>query len=376
MADRAALPMARNFVDGLGYTVRRSILLAEDCKTTWGKVETIWPAGNQVCRHFDPVLNVNSVEGQRKDPTLPHRYQSKPSKTGGMASALIKKLISSINDRVPDPFEDLFDMPCSIIVSGAASGDQLPHAVLSAAPDMLPPPPRDRNPSSCHISTFVALSAQYHINVKAGTAPGEATEERWDEVLFHPGQVLVLVSTAVHHGLPFPHGQGMQGALFAEWTRDRRHSGIKLNTKHLDPPLPLELKDCLGLLDGDGGEDVRTFGQLLLGVRLEARVGLATRDMVDDVLSPPELEQGPAVCTHHPLFLSRSAYDISPVIVHAGEVLMWNGAYEMDVVKGDSTDGDVEVTWGLGATLPPTRPAPARQLLHAVSEWTRAKDSE
>ena len=36
---------------------------------------------------------------------------------------------------------------------------------------------------------------------------------------------------------------------------------------------------------------------------------------------------------------------------------MWNGAYEMEVMKGDSTYGNVEVTWALGATLPPTRPA-------------------
>ena len=46
----------------------------------------------------------------------------------------------------------------------------------------------------------------------------------------------------------------------------------------------------------------------------------------------------------------------------------------MEVVKGNSTDGDVEVTWALGATLPPTRPAPAWQPLHAVPEWKRAKE--
>ena len=68
-------------------------------------------------------------------------------------------------------------------------------------------------------------------------------------------------------------------------------------------------------------------------------------------------------------------HEISPVIVHAGEILMLNGAYEMEVVKGDSTDGDVEVMWALGATLLPTRPAPARQLLHAVPDWKRTKES-
>ena len=88
-------------------------------------------AGNQVPQHFDPVFNVKPVEEQRQDPTLPQRYQSNPSKTGGLASALIKKFINSINDRVPNPFEGLFDMPCSVIVSGAESGNQLPHTDVS-----------------------------------------------------------------------------------------------------------------------------------------------------------------------------------------------------------------------------------------------------
>ena len=127
LADHQAPPMALNFVDGLGYTVHRDILVAEDCKTTWGRVEEIWTAGNQVPQHFDLLFNVKPVEEQRKDPTLPQRYQSKPTKAGGMASARIKKFINTINDRVPDPFEDLFDMPCSIIVFGAESGNQLHH---------------------------------------------------------------------------------------------------------------------------------------------------------------------------------------------------------------------------------------------------------
>ena len=129
------------FIPPDGSSVHRDILAAEDCKTTRGRVEKIWAGGNQVPQHFDPVFNVKPVEEQRKDPTLHQRYMSKPTKTSGMASTLIKEFISSINDRVPDPFEDLFDMPCSIIVSGAESGDQLPHTDVSTAPDMPPPPP-------------------------------------------------------------------------------------------------------------------------------------------------------------------------------------------------------------------------------------------
>ena len=46
-ADRPAPPMAVNFVDGLGYTVHRDILLAEDCKTTWGKVKKFGGGGTK-----------------------------------------------------------------------------------------------------------------------------------------------------------------------------------------------------------------------------------------------------------------------------------------------------------------------------------------
>ena len=53
------------------------------------------------------------------------------------------------------------------------------------------------------------------------------------------------------------------------------------------------------MLDGEGGEEVPTFGQLLLlGVGLESRVGLATRDMVDDNFRPPEVEIAPPPRVH------------------------------------------------------------------------------
>ena len=60
----------------------------------------------------------------------------------------------------------------------------------------------------------------------------------------------------------------------------------------------MELKECLGLLDGEGGEDMPIFGQLLLlGVGLEAPVGLATRDLADDIFSPLRCSQAPP-CAH------------------------------------------------------------------------------
>ena len=286
---------------------------------------------------------------------------------------LLNKFISSINDRVPDPFEGLFDMPCSVIVSGAGSGDQLPHTDVSTAPHMLPA--CARNPSSCHISTFVALSPQYRINVQAGTALGEATEERWDEVLLQQGEVLVLASPARYHGLPSPPGQEMQGARSGPPIGVIR--GSSRIRRILTPPSPWSSRTASACWTGRAGRTCPLLGNICCwGLDWRLGWGLPPRTWWTTSSAPPRWSQAPPVCTHHPLFLSRSARDITPVIVHAGEILMWNVAYEMEVVKGNSTDRDVVVTWALGATLPPTHPAPAWQLLHAVLEWKRAKESK
>ena len=68
------------------------------------------------------------------------------------------------------------------------------------------------------------------------------------------------------------------------------------------------------------------------------------------------------MCTRNPKFLSRSAPNISPVMVHAQDLFMWNGAYEMEVVKGDSTDGDVEVMCG------------RRRGVRVTQIWERGRD--
>ena len=84
--------------------------------------------------------------------------------------------------------------------------------------------------------------------------------ERWDEVLLNQGEVLVMVSTARHHGLPAPAGQDMQGALFTQWTPDKKHVNVLPNTTHLDPPTDPLLKKFLGTLEQ---QEVPTYGQLL-----------------------------------------------------------------------------------------------------------------
>ena len=242
--------------------------------------------GNQVPEHFDPVFNVKPVEEQRKDPTLPQRYQSKPSKTGRLAGALLKKFINSMQDRVPDPFEDLFEMPCSIIVSGAESGDKLPHTDVSTTADMLPT--LDRHPSSCQISTFVALSPQYRLNIVAGTAMGRPRRRGGTRSSSNRGRSSSWSALPGTTGSPLPPGNRCRGQCLCSGPPIGIIRGLSRIRRIWTPTTPLELKDCLGLLEWGGGEDVPTFGQLLLlGVGLEARVGLANRDVVADVFSPP-----------------------------------------------------------------------------------------
>ena len=143
------------------------------------------------------------------------------------------------------------------------------------------------------------------------------------------------------------------------------------------PPAPWSSRTTSGCWNGSWGRTCPRSGNCCCWV-LDWRLGWGwpAGTWWTTSSAPPEVQPGPPVCTHHPVFLSRSAHGISPVTVREGEILMWNGAYEMEVVKANSMDGDAEVTWALGATLPPTRPAPAWRLLHAVPEWKRAKESK
>ena len=174
-----------------------------------------------------------------------------------------------------------------------------------------------------------------------------------------------------------PPGQEMQGHCSRSGPLIGVIRGLSRIRRISTTLLPVELKDCLGLLDGEGGEDVSTFVQLLLfGVGLEARVRLATRIMADDIFSPPRGgARPPRVHTPPPVPLPLRPRHLPRHCARGGH-LIWNGAYEMEVMKGDPTDGDVEVTWALGAMLSPTRPALAWQLIHGELAWKRAKESK
>ena len=86
--------------------------------------------------------------------------------------------------------------------------------------------------------------------VQAGTALGEAGEARWDTIQLHRGDMLLMVATSRHHGLPaHPDSKdGLQGALFNLWTPDPRHKHHQANTTHLDAIPPKEALCTCGSL--------------------------------------------------------------------------------------------------------------------------------
>ena len=84
--------------------------------------------------------------------------------------------------------------------------------------------------------------------VQAGTALGEAGEARWDTIELQRGDMLLMVATSRHHGLPaLPNSKdGLQGALFHLWTPDRAHKHHQPNSTHLDPTPPKAALDVAG----------------------------------------------------------------------------------------------------------------------------------
>ena len=91
--------------------------------------------------------------------------------------------------------------------------------------------------------------------VQAGTALGELGEARSDTFQLQRGDMLLMVATSCHHGLPAltDAKDGLQGAFFNLLTPDPRHRHHQPNTTHLDP-LPPSLGGpgrCWGLFSWD-----------------------------------------------------------------------------------------------------------------------------
>ena len=95
------------------------------------------------------------------------------------------------------------------------SGAQLPHTDVANHPEVLPPDNRDI--PGCHLSSFLCLSEDYRVAMQAGTALVEAGEARWNTIELQRGNMLLMVATSRHHGLPaLPDSNyGLQGAF---WT--------------------------------------------------------------------------------------------------------------------------------------------------------------
>ena len=262
-----------NFVDGNGYIVLRGLVEARDCEVGWNKVMKAWGSGDEkvVEKNFELLFNAARSEEQAKDPALPRRWQSKSTLGSGVGGPLFKKFHPHLTESVPG-VGNLHPMtPGSVIVASVGSGPQLPHTDVATHPEVLPP--HDREVGDCHLSSFLCLSEDYQVAVQAGTALGEAGEARWDTIELHRGDMLLMVATSCHHGLPaLPDSKdGLQGALFNLWTPDPRHKHHQANTTHLDATPPKEALNVAGDLSS---WDLPSVDQVLwVGKGAVGRVG-------------------------------------------------------------------------------------------------------
>ena len=193
-----------NFVDGNGYIVLRGLVEAKECEVGWNKVMKAWGSGDEkvVSKNFDLLFNASRSEDQARDPGLPRRWQSKSTLGSGVGGPLFKKFHPHLTESVPQ-VGDLHPVtPGIVIMASVGSGAQLPHSDVATHPEVLPPDSRDI--SGCHLSNFLSLSEDYQVAVQAGTALGEAGEARWDTTELQRGDMLPMVATSRHHGLPDP----------------------------------------------------------------------------------------------------------------------------------------------------------------------------
>ena len=132
------------------------------------------------------------------------------------------------------------------------------------------------------------LSEDYQVAVPAGTALGGGGA-RWNTIQLQRGDMLLMVATSRHHGLPaLPDSKdGLQGELFNLWTPDRAHKHHQPNTTHLDPSPPNEALDIAGDLSS---WDFPSVDQVLwVGKGAVGRVGLWEGDAAQALFAdPPE----------------------------------------------------------------------------------------
>ena len=254
----------------------------------WNKVMKAWGSGDEKvdAKIFELFFNARS-EDQAKDPELSQHRQSKSNLGSGVGGPLFKKFHPHVTESVPG-VGDLHPMtPGSVIVASVGSGPQLPHTDVATHPEVLPPNSRDI--SGCHLSSSLCLSEDYQVAVQAGMALGETGEAHLDTIRLQRGDMLLMVATSRHHGLPaLPDSKdGLQGALFHLWTPDRARKHHQPNTTHLNPTPPkeaLEVARVLSSWEFPCPDQVLWVGKGAVG-----RVGLWEGDAAQALFAePPE----------------------------------------------------------------------------------------
>ena len=78
------------------------------------------------------------------------------------------------------------------------------------------------------MSSFPCFSHDYQVRVQAGTALGEVAEVRWDTIELHRGDILLMVATSRHCGMPALPGSRLKikSALVSAWRGLPRTVGL------------------------------------------------------------------------------------------------------------------------------------------------------
>ena len=192
-----------NFVDGNGYIVLRGLVEPRDCEVGWNKVMKAWECGNKkvVAENFELLFNAGRSEDPASDPDIPRRWQSKSSLGSGVGGPLFKNFQPPPHQKCPSgwgpPPRDAGQ--CHRGECGEW-GPAPPHRCRH--PPRSAPPPDSMDISGYHVSSFLCLTKDYQVAVQAGAALGEAGEARRDTIQPQRGDMLLMVATSRHHGLP------------------------------------------------------------------------------------------------------------------------------------------------------------------------------
>ena len=272
--------------------------------------------------------------------------------------------------------------PGSVIVASVGSGPQPPHTDVASHPELLPPNSRDI--SGCHLSSFLCLSQDYPVAVQEGTALGEAGEARWDTVELQRGDMLLMVATSRHHGLPaLPDSKdGLQGALFHLTTPDPRHKHHQPNTTHLDPNPPRRPWRLRGICPAWSspawtrccGWGRGRLGGWGCGRGMLPRPSSPTPPIRSRQAPPPSCP--PPFPPFHPTFLSRSAPASDLAVIEVGEqcMLFFVGSVHMlEVCRGDNADAELEIHFAVTGIAPPERPTTLWHLANTAPAWRSPK---